>query len=426
MHVWLVTVGEPLPTDQGDQRLHRTGVLANGLKSQGHKVTWWTSTFDHYHKAQRWNDDHLAVIDECYRLQIVYSPGYSKNVSIRRIADHNFHARRVKKRMLEEADHPDVILCSLPTLELCRVAVDYGHKYGVPVILDIRDLWPDIFLDEVPKWAHWAARPALLPMLRTATYACSRATALTGITSSFVDWGLAYAGRSRSEFDKDFPLGYSDHTLPLSVMAEAKQHWSTVGLDKPVGLRVCFFGSLSRTMAEEMFTVIEAARQLQAHDDNIQFVICGSGENLEAYRKASEGYENIVFPGWIDAPKIRALMEMSSVGLLPYRSRADFARSIPNKVAEYLSAGLPIVSSLRGVTEDLLKENDCGVTYQNCDASSLVQLLRVLASNTDRMQTMARNAKLLFSERFDAARVYSDMGEYLQAVASVKTKASAK
>jgi glycosyltransferase involved in cell wall biosynthesis len=415
-----------LPTDQGDQRLHRTGVLARSLRSQGHKVTWWTSTFDHYHKAQRWDRDHTAVVDEDYRLHIVHSPGYTKNVSIRRVLDHSVHARRVKRRMLEEAAHPDVILCSLPTLELCQVAVDYGHTYDVPVILDIRDLWPDIFLDEVPAWAHWVARPALLPMFRTAAYVCSRATALTGITSAFVDWGLAYGRRSRSDLDKDFPLGYSDHPIPLSAMAEARQYWRSIGLDKLVGLRVCFFGNLSRTMAEEMLTVIEAARQLQVHGDNIQFVICGRGENLEAYRKAAQGCDNIVFPGWVDTPQIRALMEMSSVGLLPYRSRADFARSIPNKVAEYLSAGLPVISSLKGITEDLLKDNDCGVTYQNGDASSLVLLLRVLASDKDRMKRMARNAFSLFSERFDAARVYHDMGTYLQEVASMKRRVVAR
>jgi len=400
-------------------------MLASSLGLQGHDVTWWVSTFDHHQKIQRWEDDRTLVLDEHYRLQVVYSPGYAKNVSIQRIADHNLHARRVRWRMLSEADRPDVILCSLPTLDLCRVAVDYGRAFDVPVVLDIRDLWPDIFLDAVPAWLHWAARPALLPMFRAAAYACSRATAITGITSAFVDWGLAYARRSRSDLDRDFPLGYLNRSQPLPTMAEARQFWSDVGLDSSVGLRVCFFGSLSWTMADEMFTVIEAARQLQMQGDNTQFVICGSGENLDAYRKAAQGCNNIVFPGWVDAPQIRVLMEMSSAGLLPYRSRADFARSIPNKVAEYLSAGLPVISSLRGVTEHLLEENDCGVTYQNGDASSLFQLLRALGSDGQRMHTMARNAASLFARRFDASRVYDEMGTYLQDVVSVNTRIAA-
>jgi len=171
-----------------------------------------------------------------------------------------------------------------------------------------------------------------------------------------------------------------------------------------------------------MSALIEAARQLQAEGDSIEFVMCGTGEYLEMYRKAAQGCDNIVSPGWVDAPRIRALMEMSSVGLLPYRSRDDFARSIPNKVAEYLSGGLPIVSSLRGVTEALLRENDCGVTYQNENAASLVQSLRTLASDKDRLQRMARNAASLFAERFDATRVYDEMSNYLQEVASVNTR----
>ncbi len=397
-------------------------MLASGLRLQGHDVTWWTSTFDHYHRTQRWEDDNTSVLDEHYRLQVVHSPGYAKNVSIQRIADHNLHARRVRRRMLAEPVRPDVILCSLPTLDLCRVAVDYGSAFGVPVVLDIRDLWPDIFLDAVPVWARWAARPAILPMLRTATYVCSRATAITGITSAFVDWGLSYAGRSRSDFDRDFPLSYPAEPHSVQAMAEAQQYWSSTGLDTPVGLRVCFFGNLSWTMADEMYTVIEAAKQLQRQGADVQFVICGTGENLEAYRKSAQGCDNILFLGWIDAPRIRALMQTSSVGLLPYRSRDDFARSIPNKVAEYLSGGMPIVSSLRGVTEALLRENDCGITYQNENAASLVQLLRMLASDKDRLQRMARNAASLFAERFDATRVYDEMSSYLQEVASTNTR----
>lgn len=422
MRVWLVTVGEPLPTDEGDQRLHRTGMLADSLRFQGHDTTWWTSTFDHRRKAQRWGEDHTAAVDEHYRLQIVHSPGYAKNVSIRRIADHAMHALRVKRRMLMEADHPDVIVCSLPTLDLCRVAVDYGCAFGVPVVLDIRDLWPDIFLDAVPTWARWAARPALLPMFGTASYVCSRATAIIGITSAFVDWGLSYAGRSRSGLDRDFPLSYPAEPHSVEAMAEARQYWSTIGLKARAGLRVCFFGNLSRTKAGEMSALIEAAKQLQAEGDSVQFVMCGTGEYLEVYRKAAQGCKNMLFPGWIDAPRIRALMEMSSVGLLPYRSRNDFARAIPNKVGEYLSGGLPIVSSLRGVTEVLLRENDCGVTYQNENAASLVQLLRMLASDKDRLQRMARNAASLFAEHFDAARVYDEMSNYLQEVASINTR----
>ena len=43
MIVWLVTVGEPLPTDPGSPRLLRAGILAGLLAEKGHVVHWWSS-----------------------------------------------------------------------------------------------------------------------------------------------------------------------------------------------------------------------------------------------------------------------------------------------------------------------------------------------------------------------------------------------
>ena len=43
MRIWLITVGEPLPTD-GAERLLRAGILADMLSAKGHDVVFWTST----------------------------------------------------------------------------------------------------------------------------------------------------------------------------------------------------------------------------------------------------------------------------------------------------------------------------------------------------------------------------------------------
>ena len=47
---------------------------------------------------------------------------------------------------------PDLILSSIPTSELSLEATKLGKKNNIPVILDIRDLWPDVFLDVLPNF----------------------------------------------------------------------------------------------------------------------------------------------------------------------------------------------------------------------------------------------------------------------------------
>ena len=67
MRVWLVKVGEPLPIDRM-VRPFRYGVLAQMLASEGHEVTWWTSTFDHVTKKQRYAQNQTVDVERGYRI----------------------------------------------------------------------------------------------------------------------------------------------------------------------------------------------------------------------------------------------------------------------------------------------------------------------------------------------------------------------
>ena len=66
---------------------------------------------------------------------------------------------------------PDLILCSYPTIELSVEAVRYGRTHGIPVVLDVRDLWPDIVLDLLPTILRSPGRVALTRLFRAKGYA---------------------------------------------------------------------------------------------------------------------------------------------------------------------------------------------------------------------------------------------------------------
>ncbi len=148
MKVWLVTVGEPLPVDGDNPRLMRTGILSGLLAAGGHEVLWWTSAFDHVRKRHRCaGDAETAAFG--YRIRMLHGGGYRKNVSVARFLDHRDVARKFRGFAGSEP-RPDVILCSLPTVELCVEAVRYGGRERVPVVLDVRDLWPDLIAELAP------------------------------------------------------------------------------------------------------------------------------------------------------------------------------------------------------------------------------------------------------------------------------------
>ena len=408
MRAWLITIGEPLPSDPGPPRLLRAGILASMMQTRGVEVTWWTSAFDHQRKAMR--EGQAAIAPQGHRMELLRGEPYASSVSFARIRNH----RQTAEDFVRRADGvapPDVVLCSYPTIELCEAAAAYGRRHRVPVVLDIRDLWPDIFLELAPRMLRGAARIALEGMFRASRRACADATAIIGTSEGFVNWGTRRAGRARRSWDRPFPLAYEMETPAAAALESARRYWDDAGI-VPGGATLCFFGTLSRQF--DIPTVIEAARGLR--DRSIRFVLCGTGDRLEEYRASARDVPNVMFPGWVDAAAIRVLMERSLAGLAPYRAQWSFTMTLPNKPIEYLAGGLPVISSLPGELAALLQREDCGLTYAEGDPRALAGAIDRVVSDRSMRKRLASNARRAHEREFVAEKVYARLIDYLREI----------
>jgi glycosyltransferase involved in cell wall biosynthesis len=206
--------------------------------------------------------------------------------------------------------------------------------------------------------------------------------------------------------------------VPILTPAEKAStlfFWNKLGLAPGQSEFVaCFLGTVGRQF--DLETALDAAMRLQSEGYRLKVVICGVGEKLNALKQLASGHANIVFPGWVDWKQIWALMCMADVGLAPYIGGVGFERNIPNKVIEYLAAGLPIVSSLGGDVKELLERHKCGVTYRCGDSAALAELLKEVLGDRQRLVAMSGNAKRLFETTYGAEKVYGEMIEYLREV----------
>ena len=88
MKIWIVTIGEPIPIEENKLRLHRTGILFESLYSRtNNKIVWWTSNYNHFLKKQ-FSDKNQILLNQNASIKLLKTPGYKKNVSIRRFYDH--------------------------------------------------------------------------------------------------------------------------------------------------------------------------------------------------------------------------------------------------------------------------------------------------------------------------------------------------
>lgn len=418
MNIWLLKIGEPVPVDAGcKERLHRTGLLMSYLAEGGHRVTWWTSTFDRIRRESVCNRDLTVSLKEGLRIKLLHSPGYKKSISLARVRDQRHVARKFMLCAGGE-NPPDLILSAYPTVELCKSAIVYGNRHRIPVVLDMRDMWPDIILDSIPKAVRPFARILMYPMLRDSRYVCSRATAITGITDEFVDWGLNRGNRERTPLDRSFPMAYITKQPPKNEIGEAERFWDKLGISKAkADFVACFIGTIGHQF--DLETPIRAARILSKSGRSVKFVFCGSGDRLESYKKLASDNERILFPGWMDAAKMYVLLRRASVGVNPIPDRYDFLATINNKAIEYMSAGLPVLSSpKKGVLYRLLKMEECGTGYEPGDASDLSRTITELYDDPCRLKIWSENARSVFERNFDAEIVYKEMARYLGNIAN--------
>ena len=410
MRIWLITVGEPLPTDPGMPRLLRTGIFANILTKRGHNVTWWTSTFDHSSKSQRLPVDAVVEINNI-QIRMLHGCGYGKNVSLRRFLDHEIVACKFRSAA-RTVPRPDIILCSYPTIELSRETMRYGLTHRIPVLLDIRDLWPDVIFDVLPSRLHWAGQTALSWLSAQARYALGRCTGIIGVSEKYLVWGLTYARRARQLHDGVYPLGYVIPESDVATAALTKEKLATVGVDASK-LIMWYVGTLGRTY--DLVPVMRAARVFQERkQEGVQFVISGVGDAAQRLHEEASELTNVIFTGWIGATEIAWLRQHAAIGLQPYAAGAP--QGLANKLFEYISAGLPVVSSLRGENEALLREYGCGVTYAAGDTEDFLAKLQPLLVNPALRAEMGRRAQRVFEENYSAEKVYGGLASHLEHV----------
>ncbi|HDR8072375.1 TPA: glycosyltransferase family 4 protein [Bacillus cereus] len=408
--VWLLKLGEVLPIDGEDIRLQRTGMLAKELHKKGFDVTWWTSTVNHVTKTQRFMEDTEVEVCEGYRIKLIHSNLYKKNVSLSRIKHYKEVSRKFLK-MANSMEKPDLIVTCLPIINLSKKAIIYKQNNHVPVVLDIRDLWPDVFLDLFPKSFESCARLLLRPVFRDVELICSKATAIVGISPLFVKWGKDKIEELDHNEFRCFPLGYYSHNVPKeNDIQNASDFWGEFNLKKK--FIICFFGNFGRQF--DFNTVIEAAKILNISHPDIRFVLCGNGDNHLKYKKKAKDCQNIIFPGWINASNIRALMNMSKIGLAPYKNTVNFKLNLPNKPIEYMSAGLPILSSIDGYLKNILQDHNVGLTYEDGNPESLVDHVSKLYKENDLLEEMSRNTKELFKSHYSSEEIYKEYVTYIE------------
>jgi glycosyltransferase involved in cell wall biosynthesis len=250
------------------------------------------------------------------------------------------------------------------------------------------------------------ARFALSRDFRKLKSLLSSADSVVAMVDQLLDWALECGQRTKGPKDKVFYLGA--HASADDVKSCDGDPWSHLA-GKFVVTYVGTFGRYNNPSV-----LIDAARLLQQRSrttERFAFVIAGDGVLHSKAIEAASGVEGMIFPGWLDAGDLTRLLQSSTVAVLPWSSPAA---AFPNKAFHYLHAGLPVAASVSGELRKLLLDYNAGGCFESGGSAQLAELLERWLNDPALVETMARNARRLATERLDASRIYAEFATHIE------------
>lgn len=416
MEYWIVQAQENPAAPRTDllRREWRSNTLSETLADRGHDVVRWRSAFSHQSKTFL-AQGNVAVAHDNYTHRFIDCPPYRRHIGAARIRNHRSLARHFTK-VAQSGAPPSLIHVGNVPISLACAAVRFGRHAGCPVIIDIRDLWPDIYADLLPKQLR-ALRGPMVKVLHAGSvqlkWAMRNATGFTALTQSYLEWALAFAGRPQTDADAVFAMSYPRiDAVPSKSDLNALR--ARLGIAEGDRLAV-YLGNIGSQ--SDFDTLLQAARELAGKYPDFKMVLAGSGPKEQTLRQAAESLPNVIVPGWLQGSEIASLLHLAQIGLIAFHPVPNYLLNVPNKFSEYLAGGLAIACGLGGEMGRLVETAQCGFRYPPADATALAGALASLLDDPAQLRVMGDRARALHSKQFDGAQMYPLFADHLERLA---------
>jgi glycosyltransferase involved in cell wall biosynthesis len=150
-------------------------------------------------------------------------------------------------------------------------------------------------------------------------------------------------------------------------------------------LHVVYLGILEH--ARGVGTAIDAVARCRDRGVPVRFTIIGDGRaraDFEAQcARLALGAEHVRLLGFIPYKDALGIVAEADVGIIPHIATDSWNTTIPNKLFDYMAAGLCVITSDAAPAKRVVEEEGSGVSYASGDADSLAGAMEGLWRSQD-------------------------------------------
>lgn len=390
MKIWIINPYGTLRSESW--ATYRSTMLAENMSKYGYDVTQFISNFEHRSKTFRSEGYQKLTVNNLYTISIIPSTPYSSHISYQRIKYERTFAKNLLK-IISPADHPDFIVLAEPALFYYDILLKPLVLKGTSkLILDIIDIWPELFEIALPKAIVSFSRILLTPFLWWRKRLYKHAHGIVAVS-------LDYLRIAKTITNRNIPFEvvyWSYHPDQLSVKpTHHRRIKALIASKKADEIWVVYAGTLGENY--DIHSIVSAAKSLRQElkiEVNYKFVIAGDGPLKPLCEKNQS--ENFIFLGRLDPEDLKFLYQYCDIALSTYKGESTVA--MPIKAFDYLLFGLPIVNSLGRDLGELINRYQLGINYDPYSPASLYKAIYTLIVDTEFRKGCSSRARVLAKE----------------------------
>ena len=155
---------------------------------------------------------------------------------------------------------------------------------------------------------------------------------------------------------------------------------------------VIYVGGL--TLTRGLKEMIEAVALLSKLTD-VRLVLGGNfiPKHLEEQVRKLPGWDKVDFKGWISRDAYKTLLTQCIAGLVLCHPTGNYINSQPNKLFEYMSAGLPVIASKFPLWREFIEKNNCGLLVDPLNPKEIADNIRWILEHPEEAELMGKRGQ---------------------------------
>jgi glycosyltransferase involved in cell wall biosynthesis len=148
--------------------------------------------------------------------------------------------------------------------------------------------------------------------------------------------------------------------------------------------------------------MVRAVSEVPAHQ-RVRLVLAGRFDPpaLEARVRALQGWRQVDYRGVLSRAGVRQAFAEARLGLVLFHPRPNHVESQPNKLFEYMAAGLPVVASRFPLWQQIVEGTGCGLVVDPLDPRAIAAAIQWLLEHSAEAEAMGARGREAVRDRFN-------------------------